>query len=118
MLFFVAAATVIFYGYRRGLIAAVAVAAAAGADTHIHTQSYTPCLVSLPLQVGISLLFGGFLVTRTSIPVWMLEFYYVSPFSWSLVRRDSDLQLLVLQLLLVRLLLLFCRFCNDYSSHW
>jgi hypothetical protein len=28
------------------------------------------------------MVFGGFLITRDHIPKWLIEFYYVSPFSW------------------------------------
>ena len=33
--------------------------------------------------VIIFLVFGGFLITRDHIPNWLIEFYYFSPFAWS-----------------------------------
>jgi len=32
--------------------------------------------------IGIAMVFGGFLITRSKIPIWLIEFYWLSPFSW------------------------------------
>ena len=34
--------------------------------------------------VGLFMVFGGFLITRGHIPIWLIEFYYISPFSYIL----------------------------------
>jgi len=32
--------------------------------------------------IGTAMIFGGFLITRSKIPIWLIEFYWISPFSW------------------------------------
>lgn len=34
--------------------------------------------------IGAMLLFGGFLITRENIPIWLRWLYWLSPFSWSI----------------------------------
>jgi ATP-binding cassette subfamily G (WHITE) protein 2 (SNQ2) len=51
--------------------------------------AYKAPSIDVAQQIGgpitsISLLFGGFLVTKAQIPDYLKEIYWVSPFSWAL----------------------------------